>query len=148
MSWFRGAAGAAAFVVAAGVAGCGGGDSTSNPTTPSAVTYTDVFSGTVTQGTSSYGTDNKNHFTVRQAGNITATITKLAPLSTITVGLGLGLFDAATQTCALQYGLQVQLNVPLTASVGAAGEVCIGVVDVGNITEGTPIDYEVSVTHT
>jgi len=143
---FRNLGGAAIFVAALAAAACGG-SSTPTPTTPSAQTYTDVFTGTLTQGGTSYGNDTVNHFTVHAAGNITATVTKLSPLSTITVGLALGTFDAATQTCTLQYGYQVQLNLALTASSSSALEACVGVVDVGNV--GTdPVDYEVTIVHT
>jgi hypothetical protein len=146
MNLVKTAATVAAMALLAMSTGCGG-SSSSSTTAPSAVTFTDVFSGTVAQGSTSYGTDNKNHFTVKQAGNISAAITKLSPLSTITVGLGLGVYDGATGTCGLQlFSDAAKLNLTLTASVGVGGELCVGVYDVGNITE--PVDYEVTITHT
>jgi hypothetical protein len=149
MSWFRGAAGAAVVATAIGVAGCGGGSSTPTPSTPSAVTYTDLFSGNVTTGAVSYGTDNGNHFTVHAAGDILFTITKLSPLSTITVGLGVGTYDAATNTCTIGANTDAaRLNVPLQLSGVSPREYCVAIYDVGNIVEGNSIDYEVSITHT
>ena len=80
-------------------------------------------------------------------GNISATITKLSPLTTITVGLGLGVFDASTSTCTLQlFADSAKINVVLSASVGVPGEICVGVYHVGNVTDS--VDYEVSITHT
>jgi hypothetical protein len=124
-----------------------GGSATPAPTTPSAATFTEVFSGTLPQGGVSYGADNGNHFTVHLAGNISATITKLSPLSTVTVGLGLGVYDAATATCSLQlFADAAKLSLVLSATVSSPGELCVGLYDVGNV--GDPVDYEVSVTHT
>jgi hypothetical protein len=145
MSWFRIAAYAAVAAILTVSIACG---STMTPATaPSAVTYTDVFSGTLPQGGTSYGTDNGNHFTVHQAGNLTATITKLSPLSTITVGLGIGVYDATSSTCALQlFADTAKLNLVLSANTSSGGELCVGLYDVGNVVD--PVDYEVSVTHT
>jgi hypothetical protein len=148
MRGFKTAVSVGVVAILIGSAACGGSAASSSSTTaPSAVTYTDVFSGTVSQGGTSYGTDNQNHFTVHQAGNLSATITKLSPLSTITIGLGLGVYDAPTATCTLQlFADTAKLNLQLTASVSLSGELCVGVYDVGNVTD--PVDYEVSITHT
>jgi hypothetical protein len=115
-------------------------------TEPSSISYTDIFTGTVEMGGTSYGQGNRNHFTIHQAGNITVTITKLSPVSTVSVGLGLGTYDIATATCTLSFGDNRTLNVALQASTRIPGEVCVGVVDVGNLTES--FDYEVTVIHT
>src|SRR4051812_11714425 len=103
MSWFKGVAVAAALAILTGSVACGG-SSSSSTTTPSAVTYTDVFTGTVDPlpAGPSYGASNANHFTVHQAGDISVALTKLSPLSTVTLGLGLGVYDTATSTCTLQ----------------------------------------------
>jgi hypothetical protein len=145
MSWLRNLGGIGALGCILASLGCGG--STTTAPSATAQTYTEVFTGNVTQGAVSFGTDNQNHFTVHVAGNITATITKLAPLSTITIGLALGVYDASTSTCSLQlFGDAAKLNLALAASVGVAGELCVGVYDVGNITD--PVDYEVTILHT
>jgi len=149
MSWLRAVGFAVIPVLAIGAYGCGGSSSSSNtsPTTPSAPTYTDVFTGTLAAGATDYGSNNQNHFTIHQVGSLTATITKLSPLSTITVGLGLGVYDTSTQTCSLQlFADAAKLNIALSATVQATGELCVGLYDVGNITDST--DYEVSITHT
>ena len=142
MSWFRNAAGLVALIGVAMSLACGSSPST---TAPSAATFTDTFSGTVLQGGSN---KDQNHFTVHQApGSISVTITKLAPLSTITIGLGLGVYDATNQVCNLQLlSDTAKLNLVLSANVSVAGELCVGLYDVGNIVDS--IDFEVSVTHT
>ena len=147
MSWLRNIGGIGVVGVLVASVGCGSGSS-STSTAPSAATSTDVFTGTVLQGGVDYGgANNANHFTVHAAGNITATITSLAPLSTITIGLGLGVYDAATSTCSLQlFGDAAKLNLALSASVASGGELCVGVYDVGNVQIST--DYQVTVVHT
>ena len=151
MGWFTRVAAAAVLTILMGSVGCGGSSSSdsSGTTTPSAVTYTDIFTGRVDPlpATANYGTDNGNHFTVHAAGNISVALTKLSPLSTVTLGLGLGVYDASTSTCSLQLTSDAaKLNLVLSASVGVAGEICVGVYDVGNLS--APSDYEVTITHT
>jgi len=148
MSWFKTAAGAGLVALMSLSVACGGGSSSSSTSNaPSAVTFTDVFTGSLSQGGTSYGDGSVNHFTIHQAGNISATITKLAPLGTITVGLGLGVYDAGTDSCTLQlFGDSAKLNLTLNASVQVAGELCVGVYDVGNVND--PITYEVTIVHT
>jgi len=144
MNWFRSVGIVVALVVLAVSVGCGSSSSSSSTTAPSATTYTDTFSGNVTTGGSNKDT---NKFTVHQAGNISATITKLSPLSTITIGLGLGVYDNTNNVCNLQlFADNAKLNQVLAASVSVAGDLCVGVYDVGNITDS--VDFEVSVTHT
>jgi hypothetical protein len=150
MSWFKSAVGAVAVLALAGTTACGGSSSSSsNTTSPSAVTYTDVFTGTVQPipAGADYGQDNGNHFTVHQAGNLSVSITKLSPLSTITVGLGIGVYDAGSASCAIQLTSDAaKLNLVLSASVSIPGELCVGIYDVGNLSG--PSDYEVTITHT
>jgi hypothetical protein len=111
---------------------------------PSPATFTETFTGTVAQGGTSFGDGNRNHFTIHQSGDLTATITRMSPTA-VTIGLGIGIFNGTT--CTLQQvadaaGLNMSLN--LTAHV--SGEFCVGVYDVGSIQ--TPIDYTVTVVHT
>jgi hypothetical protein len=142
MSWPRNVGLVTAAGLLAASFGCGGSTSPST-TAPSLPTFVDVFTGTVAQG----GID-AHPFTVRAApGNIDAVITSIGPLSTITVGLGLGVWDATSQTCSLVVRSDTaKLNLTLQASVTSAGDICVGVYDVGNITDA--ITYTVQVTHT
>jgi len=130
--------------------GCGGSSpSTSTPTAPAPTTYTETFSGGLTQGGTDYGpADSPHHFTIHQAGNLDATLTDIQPLSTITLGLGLGVWDSTANTCTLQLTSNAaRLNLTLAASVSVAGELCVGVFDVGNISTDT-ITYTVVINHT
>src|SRR5229473_1628772 len=138
MSWFRNATGLVALAVLTASVGCGS-SSSSSTTSPSATTYTETFSGSLTQGGIDFGTpDSYHHFTVHQAGNLDATLTSIQPLSTITLGLGLGVWDATGQTCSVQLQSNAaQINLTLAASVSVAGELCVEVYDVGNISTDT-----------
>lgn len=148
MSGFRNVVGSGAVVAVLASVGCGG--STATTTGPSPTTYTETFSGTVTQNAIDYGPpDSPHHFTVHQAGNLDATLTDIQPLNTITLGLGLGVWDNTAQTCTVQLSsAAAKLNLTLSASVGVAGELCVGVSDVGNITADGVVTYTVTVTHT
>jgi hypothetical protein len=150
MSWFRNVMGLTGLAVLAASVACGS-SSSSSTTTPSAVTYTETFSGSLTQGGVDYGPpDSPHHFTVHQAGNIDATLTDIQPLNTITLGLGLGIWDSTAQTCTLATAASssaARLNLTLAASVNVAGELCVGVYDVGNISSDT-VTYTVVVNHT
>jgi hypothetical protein len=142
MSWFRGATGPLALAVLVASGGCG------STTSPSATTYTETFTGTLSPGGTDYGpAGSPHHFTVHQAGNVDATLTSIQPLSTITLGLSLGVWDSTAQSCARQvWSDAAQINLTLAASVSVAGELCVGVYDVGNISSDT-ITYTVVVTH-
>jgi len=134
------AAGLAALLILA--SGCG------KSAAPSSGTFSETFNGTVTQGAVSFGDGNRNHFTVHRPGAVTATITALSPINTISIGLGLGVFDAATSSCSLQLLADAaKINLSLSGTAEAAGELCVGVYDVGDIHE-TAITYVVTVVHT
>ena len=80
-------------------------------------------------------------------GNINATLTDIQPLNTITLGLGLGVWDTPTQVCTIQLqNSAAKLNVPTAANSTVAGELCVAVYDVGNISTDT-ITYTVTILH-
>jgi hypothetical protein len=139
---------AAVLALITGTISCGGSNSTPTPTTPSVPSFTDVYTGRVAQGETNFGADNSNHFTIHAAGNLTATLTKISPLSTITLGMNLGVYDVASATCQVQLETpSAKLNLVVNASVAVPGEYCVGVYDVGNI-GSDPVDYEVTIVHT
>jgi hypothetical protein len=150
MSWFRNVSALTA-VAALGASVACGGSSSSSTTAPSPTTYTEQFSGSLAQGGIDYGpADSPNHFTVHQPGNIDYTLTDIQPITTITLGFGLGIWDTTAQTCALVSQVTstaARLNQTLAASVTQAGELCVGVFDVGNIGSDT-ITYKVTINHT
>jgi hypothetical protein len=164
MSWFRNVMGVAALAVLAVSVGCGSSSSSSSTTTPSPVTYTETYSGSLAQGGSTfftdpntgatyvvdYGTsDAPHHFTVHQAGNLDATLTDIQPVNSVTLGLGLGIWDSTAQSCSLQLtSSAAKLNLTLAASVSVAGELCVGVYDVQNLSSAINVTYTVTINHT
>src|SRR5262245_50237971 len=130
-------------------AACGGSSSSSSTSTaPTPTTFTETFNGTVGQGATDFGpADSPHHFTVHVPGNIDATLTDIQPLTTITMGVGLGVWDATSNTCTLQLSSNAaKLNLTLSASVSVAGELCVGVFDVGNVSDS--VTYTVVINHT
>jgi hypothetical protein len=117
-------------------AACGG--STTTPTTPTASTTTETFTGAVPAGGLAF-----NDFNVAQAGNLTATIVSLAPQTTITMGFGIG--QPSTTGCTL-------ISYDETARVGSVqqgtinpGTYCVELYDIGNVVNS--VNYTVTVDH-
>jgi hypothetical protein len=132
----------AAFVaLALATAACGG--STSTPTTPSpaAPTTTETFTGTVLQNGG-----NINTFTVAQAGQVTATLTSVAPLSTLALGFILGSYDGTNCNPGYEDDNARQGDV-LSGTTSATGTFCVRVFDVGNIAANSTVTYTVTVAH-
>jgi len=130
---------AALLLVVTGLAaGCN--DSTTTPTTPTNP-VTETLTGTLTQN----GV-NVQPFNAAAAGTVTATITTLAPLSTITVGFSMGTYSGTTCQVVLDNPAGVQGSI-LTANAATAGAFCVRLYDVGKITAGTTVDFTVTVVH-
>jgi len=102
---------------------------------------TKTFSGTVkTGGTAAFP------FTVVNPGAINVSITELGPVSTITMGLAMGNWDATALTCTEQLtNPAATLNVVYTANPNAPGEYCIGIFDTGNVQVSS--DFTLKVTY-
>lgn len=112
------------------------------PTEPAPVyeQKTEIYIGSVsTGGTTAF------HFAVVNPGAINATITQMAPISTLTMGLDLGSWDIVASTCSAQLKNSVVLNTVATGTPSQAGEYCVAVVDIGNVQ--STIDFTISVTH-
>jgi hypothetical protein len=112
-------------------AGCG--------TTAPAAAVTETLGGVVSpQGTA---------FHVIQAsggGDISITLVSLSPLSTISVGVGLGIFTS--NQCVIQYandGFKVSTN--WQTSLNAKGSYCVSVYDTGQVTQN--VTYGLKVVH-
>ena len=90
------------------------------PTEPAPVyeLKTETFTGTViTGGTTAFP------FTVVNPGQIQVAITALAPVSSLTMGIGLGFWDATASTCTQQLSTpSATLNVAFAADPSSAGE--------------------------
>lgn len=113
------------------------------PTEPAPVyeLKTSIFTGTVrTGGTVSFP------FTVVNPGDIGVSITELAPVSTLSMGIAMGFWDAAAETCTQQLTTSAAtLNIVFNASPSAAGDYCVGIFDTGNVQDSS--DFTLKVTY-
>jgi hypothetical protein len=133
-----------AAVFAALVASIACGSTPTEPTDPPAPVYelkTSTFTGKLTTGGAA-----GFPFTVVNPGDISLSITELAPVNTLTMGLVLGSWDAVASTCTQQRSTSTAVvNAVFAASPSAAGEYCVGIFDVGNIQVST--DFVLKVTY-
>jgi hypothetical protein len=113
---------------------------TTTPVTPTNP-VTETLTGTVAQNSSSV-----LPFNATAAGTVTATLTTLAPLSSITVGFSLGTYSGTTCQVVLDNPAGVQGSI-LSGNAATAGAFCVRVYDVGNITANAPVSYTVTVVH-
>ena len=110
-------------------------------TTPTAVTTTDVFTGTLNMnGAASYS------FVTQAAGSVVATLISLGPDSSLSVGISLGTWNGTG--CSIQTGIFNDVAPQgsiLTGNVGGAGTLCVRLYDIGKITD--PLAFTVNVVH-
>jgi hypothetical protein len=140
MRFFAKARCTSAVVVLLATVGCG---SSQTPIEPDPVyeQKTEVFSGALAAGGVS-----PFHFPVVNPGAINLAITQLSPISTLTMGLRLGSWDATANNCPEQLGTSVAtLNAVFTGNPSGPGEYCVAIVDVGNVQ--TTTDFTLTVTH-
>jgi len=140
MSWLR--VGAMAVLgVSLGAWGCG---SSATPTSSTPTTYpqlTETYTGVLGPGELK-----AFHFTVANPGSIDAAITALGPVSTLTMGLHLGGWEATAETCSRLVPLDTaRLNQVLSGTPQSAGEYCVAIYDVGNVQ--SPTDFTITVLH-
>ena len=118
--------------------GCGG-----SPTGPDPVydMKSETFSGSLnTGGGASFP------FVVVNPGSIDVSITQLSPVSTLSMGLSLGSWDAATEACTQQVTTSgATLNTVYSASPNGPGNYCVSIFDSGNVQ--AEIGFTLSVTH-
>ena len=120
----------------------GGCDDTDGPTTPTPpVMVTETFTGTLTvNGAQTHS------FTTQAAGNLTATLTTLAPDNTVTVGLSLGIFTPSTNSCQLIVVNTVAVQgTRVTGQVSSSGNYCVLINDVGRLTAAS--NYTITLEH-
>lgn len=124
---------------------CNDDDSPSAPEPePEPPTVTETFQGDIEQAETSC-----HDFTLMEDGDVTLEIRDLQPLSTLTVGLGIGQPDSSLATgCALfVQDNSVRVNQTLLAANLLAGDFCACIFDVGNIFPGETVTYTFEVTH-
>jgi hypothetical protein len=124
-----------------GSVACGSANTPTQPPAPVYELKTDLFAGTVATGGSK-----AFMFTVVNPGDISVAITELGPTSTLVMGLSLGFWEAATQTCVEQLRTTTAtVNVAFAATPSSPGEYCAGVFDTGNVVITS--DFTLKVTH-
>jgi hypothetical protein len=128
---------AAALVIAAVCVGCSENTVVSAPSTSR---IGETFAGTVPVG----GFD--SHPFKTGSGKVSVILTAAGPPDTITMGMGIGLWDGST--CTLLPGATTTTSAGPSAQLSGAvseGTFCVQVYDVGR--ETAPIRYSVSVVH-
>ena len=133
------------FLLVLACAAFGACDNTSDTPRPTPLPLLkETFTGTVLRGGSA-----SHSFTVVQAGEVDVTLTAAGPPATITMGLAVGIPNAAAGSCDVISGASV--NVPASSFsqlLGSAspGALCVKISDIGNQTG--PITYTITVEHT
>jgi hypothetical protein len=118
-----------------------GDDLPTTPTPPDPVIVTDTFSGTINRNGGA-----THSFATATGGALTVTLTQLTPDETLTVGLGVGIWNGTI--CNLTQGLVRDAAVKSTViygTVNATGDLCVRIYDVGRIPNAT--NYEITVSH-
>lgn len=114
-------------------------DTPTIPTLPTIVTVTETFSGQLTKNGAA-----THSYVAQSAGSTTASLTMLSPDSALVIGLSLGTWNGVTCQIILANDKATQAGT-VTGVVSSAGNLCVRVYDVGNVTD--PTSYEVRVTH-
>ena len=129
-------------VVLAAATGCSGAIVTgpSTPTTPA--TTTSTFSGTIAQ----LGADT-HVFAVSATGTVQITLTSVAPLSTMSLGVGVMTSDGTSCISTITQNDNARTTGTALQGTAAAGNYCVRVYDSGNVPVGSSADYTVQVTH-
>jgi|RhiMetdeSRZDD1v2_1073273.scaffolds.fasta_scaffold08282_9 hypothetical protein len=133
-----------AIAIALAVAGCTSNtaSSTTIPTTPTAVTSTDAFSGTVgPSGTTGFP------FTVSTTGTVTIGLTSVAPLSTMALGVGIATSDGTTCGSQISKNDNARSGTSALAGTATSGSYCVVVYDSGNVPDGWSVSFTVQVVH-
>ena len=125
-------------LIGGAAAGCDDETPTS-PNTPSAP-VTETFTGTIAQNGAQ-----THQFSTVSSGTVTATLKTLAPDNALVVGFSLGNWNGTACQIVLANDAATGGAV-LTGTVSAAGNLCLRLHDVGNITN-TPAAYTVEVVH-
>ncbi len=142
-----------ALTLAALVAGCGNPTAPSVTTTTTTTTTSSSTTATVAKtetypGTITTGVRNTYHFPATP-GTITLTMTALDPNVLLpAVGMGLGTYDLATNTCTLVVSTTAaQAGIILTGTATVSYEFCVQVWDASGFAPGYTATYTVTAVH-
>lgn len=131
------------FACLVAAAGCSDNTTTTPTTTTNPTILTEVFSGTINMnGAASHS------FVSQASGTVRVTLSSLAPDPTQIVGLSLGTWTGTSCQVVVAADRATQLS-SITGSVTttSSGSLCARVYDVGTITAGSPVTYQVTVDH-
>jgi hypothetical protein len=130
----------AALLVVVGSAACGDENEPTTPTEPTRPTVTETFEGTVTvNGARTHG------FVATGSGRIDVTLTTLSPDSAARVGLTLGTLSTLGSCQVVISNDNATQGTLVAGNAGAAGNFCVRVHDVGQLTGA--VDYTLTVVH-
>jgi hypothetical protein len=110
-------------------------------TTPTPVTTTETYSGTLPQLGSAV-----HPFTVTATGTATIGLTEVGPLATMAIGVNIGTWDGTNCTSMTKNDNARAGSTALTGSV-VTGSYCVRVYDSGNIPADTSVSYTLQVVH-
>jgi hypothetical protein len=124
----------------AAIAGC---SATTAPTTPtSPATTTETFSGTIAQLGSA-----TQVFTVSATGTVDITVTSVAPLATMAVGVAVQTSDGTSCSNTITQNDNARSGATALKGTVAAGKYCVRLYDSGNIPAEGSADFTVQIIH-
>jgi hypothetical protein len=130
-------------VAALAVTGACGGTSTTTPTSPTApATTTELFSGTLAPLGST-----TQVFTVAATGTVTISLTSVAPLTTMSLGVGVLSSDGTNCQTTITQNDNARSGASALTGTVAKGAYCVRLYDSGNIPVSGSADYTVQVVH-
>jgi len=115
---------------------------------PTPTTTTDTFTGTLINSASSPVLRLTHTFTSTYNGTVAIALTANAPDSALVIGFGIGAWDSTASTCGplLAWNNTATAGTSITGNA-LAGNFCVQVYDVGNLTAGASTTYSLSVQH-
>jgi hypothetical protein len=130
------------FLLALTIAACDSSDPVTTPTTPTVVTKTDTFAGTLTSNAAA-----TFPFVVAAAGSVTATLSTVTPSGAPAIGVGLGTWDGTTSVCKLIVTNDAATQgAVVSATTSGATNLCARVFDAGG-TVVTAVGFSLQVVH-
>jgi hypothetical protein len=129
-----------AVLALAALSACG---ATSTPTAPSSpATTTDTFSGTLEQNGSV-----SHIFAVAANGKVEISLTSVAPLSTMSLGVSVATSDGTSCLATITQNTDARTGSVGLTGTATTGHYCVRVYDSGNIPASTDVTYTLSVFH-
>ncbi|HEV3062451.1 MAG TPA: hypothetical protein VGY48_29655 [Vicinamibacterales bacterium] len=129
-------------VVAGGSAACTSSPSAASSTPAAPATITESFSGGFNQlGNAAFP------FTVTATGPVQVSLTAVAPLSTMALGIDIGHWDGTTCTIGVAENDHAKSGVTALTGTATSGTYCVQVSDSGNVPPGSMVTFTVQVIH-